>query len=424
MSLNYKNRYRIKLYVWPLLFGVLGFSLSTNVINVFRIGTVNVSIAQTLVLIMSIILAFKRGVSITTFWRALKASMKMWLLLVPLSFFAIILNSVLSLSKSFFAGLIELISVLLSILLIANLPMYTKQLMKGMIWGLLINIIVSLLAYVKWKVTGSSINFGEIFHLESYATYNTSYYFRSQGLFTESSFFVCYLCIITPIALLIKPVKRINNIILIVLSIAAIALSLSGNILIYFIELFICFLLIGKYKNREVFRPINILGVLLIGIVFFIFLAQSGRLTQFWANIRLGLAGANLFNEGNSPRIQNMRAAIEVFKESNLIGYGYNMGATVMSYRTIANTGAASTFLRMLLDLGVVGGLVYLWVFYQYCIHDLLSKRTTLLKKSIACGMIGLFSCQVSNGYPFASVLTMVMFGLVAVVNEESYLNE
>ena len=406
-------------FFWDFFFFALGLSLSTNVINIARIGTVNVSLAQAIVIVMSVCLLSKKF-SLVRVWSSLKVGFRVWLVLVLLSFFALFINSVFNLSFSFFAGLIELVSVMLAVLLIANMPQYCMTIQKGMVWGLFINVVVSLLSFFKWKLTGSAINFGELFGLDSYAFYGTPTYFRTQGLFTESSYFICYLCVSTPIALLLKPVKIINSKVLLALSFIAVTLSLSGNIAIYFLELLFCLRYEIRHRHVRVLKAINVVAVFLFVGASVAFLYYFGGIE----NIQLGFQGANLVDKSNAPRIENMKAAVSFIKKSNYIGFGYNMGATVMSASSIEHTGAASMFLRMFLDLGVLGGIAYIWIFYQYCVHDFFSKNVSVQKKALAYGMVGLFACQVSNGYPFASVLTMTMLALVASKDMEAVQEE
>lgn len=408
---------------WEFFFFALGLSLSTNVINIARIGTVNISLAQTIVIFMSVCLLFKR-ISLVRVWASLKVSFRAWLVVVLLSFFALFINSVFNLSSSFFAGLIELVSVMLAIVLIANMPQYCMTIQKGMVWGLFINVVVSLLSFFKWRLTGSAINFGELFGLDSYAFYGTPTYFRTQGLFTESSYFICYLCVTTPIALLLKPVKIIDNKVLLALSIIAVALSLSGNIVIYFLELLFCLRYEIMHRHVRVLKAINVVAFFLFVGAAAVFLYFFGGVENYWSKIQLGFQGANLVDESNAPRLENMKAAVSFIKKSNYLGFGYNMGATVMSANSIEHAGAASTFLRMILDLGVLGGIAYIWIFYQYCVHDFFSKNASIYKKALAYGMVGLFACQVSNGYPFASVLTMTMLALVACKETETIQEE
>lgn len=407
------------IFSWKLLMTIFGLSMATNVINVFKIGNTYVSIAQFVTYVLFFLLLFK-GVKIKPFLHSIKISFAFILFLVPFSFVFLYSSGYFALASTFFAGIIELLSVLLAGLVILNKRDYIPFLLKGIVIGLILNCLISIVSFMKWNITGSSINFGAIFHLDSYAFYDTSWRFRAQGLFTESSYFVCYLCVSLPIALLIKPI-RISNYIVLALVLFSAALSLSGNILTLGVELILCFFVkITLIKNA--FKKKHLLWLILLLIAFFLIFylnKDTSFVLSLSDKISEGLRGSNIFDQSNSPRLINMINSLTLIR-SNLFGFGYNMGAKVISLNFIdESSGAANTFLRIMLDLGLAGGIAYCAMFCQYSLASMFNIKYDSLRRTIGVSLFGLFACQVSNGYPFATVLTIVFLTLCTSQNRK-----
>lgn len=331
---------------------------------------------------------------------------------------------------SFFMGLISLTLSLSVYYSVISLRLYRPFIIKGLWHGFVINIIVSVLQLVMFNM-GSYFSLYDIFPEDFYyvsikwgmpGTAHLAdirewliYSYRASGLYLECSYFVASMTCVIIFCWSYRKNRAIDYILMFLLTIL-IAMSGSGNFVIYFAMLILFFVYFFVSRPKS-YQPIEKARIIIVAsLVFFVgiimvFYAAEKKIVDLdiiIAGIEESLLGANIKDEGNSERLTFMLSAIRLYF-TYPIGVGYNMASNAL--RTYSSTYAAfNYFLTVLIELGPIGLVAYLNLWYRNIMEVI--KKIEHPRKAIFIGLLAMIIFQFANGTGFTHIV-WVLLGIV-----------
>lgn len=438
-----------KMCLLNVLAFLMGLFACNNVIYLFKIGDTYINIEYVLAVITACVIFVKDS---KKFWGAFKDINKyfkafiiiMFLSVIPL---IIVFNDSLGSISSFFNGMVLFFLCFCIYIDIVALQEKKDLFINGFKIGFILNIILSLIQYITYKNGNyfSLYNYfpQPAFQINSYYGMKSSlqmssdtfniYGYRAQGFFLETSYYMAFLISSAIVLFAITKFSLFKSIIIII-AIFTIIQTSSGNMIILLSTFILYYLLKNAKRGEKNTYKINIKKIFLIYIIFSIGLifaiSQRDTISDFLINNNIvnkiikNFETANIANEGNKERFDNMKKALNLAWDYPF-GVGYNMSYTMMRNEygnEIRVTSAFNRLITIQLELGFLGTITYLIYIYQVGIKLFLKAKENY---SLALGIavFGVFVCQVGNGIGFSYPFVMFIFAL-ADIERKKYIEE
>ena len=408
-----------------------GFALCNNVIYIFNYNTfyLNVSCLVSLITLVYIIIKEKNNIS-----KYLKQIDKFFYLflffcllsVIPMFFY---FKNDLSVTNAFFNGIPSLVLIFIQYFIIIALYDHKKNIFQGILFGFIINIILSLLQYIFFQQKQVFTLYrlfpnpafqvpGDYFVLNAMPDIVSSlkiYSFRAQGLFLETSYFLTF--VIGSILIIMNIVKNnILKVILLLISLWLCIISESGNLLILLFIL-ITYLVVCFIKRKDI-KTINRKVMLLIPCIMIIvcltaiFIVNNPKITNSLDN---SLISANMEDSGNHERLLSIERGMDLIIKYPF-GIGYNMSSTIYAkeYGNEYVNAIFSTLLVNELEIGLLGNFMYI-IFSLKMIVYALRKKDNKINLALGLSALGMFACQISNGISYWLMLYIIC--IFAMIN-------
>ena len=406
---------------------LLGLFATQNIIYLFTVGATNINIEWVLALVVFVLLFLLKPTKIIQSVKSTPKEIKYYILAIFLSFIPSIIYAFISgnnFLSSYFNGLIALFLSICVFYDCISLGEFKDSIIRGLYHGLILNVVFSLLQYFYFR-SGSYLTLYSYFPQKSFfvsipwdrasALAENSYYliysYRAMGFFLECSYFVAHM---TCIILILFTYKK-NNIFLMSLFIVLtllIAISGSGNFVIYILGMILYWILAKKEKRRKLTtRTLLIsLPVLFLLIVVGTFFVSKIDTAELINGIFLSINGANINDVSNATRLTFMLSAISLYLEYPL-GVGYNIGPkALLAY---SNTHASFNYLiNMLLETGPIGLLSYLYMMGKNSLFYI--KNINITMRNLGIVVMIMWFYQFANGTGFTSII-WVLFALIVI---------
>lgn len=401
---------------------LLGLSLTTNVVYVFRIGNTCVYVAYAIALLVTVAFMFHD-----------RARGGMWLGSVDRSVWVFAGLAALSLATStvlaaagsvpqdtpavVLKGLVVLACGLAVYYSVVRLSNMRGCLVAGLALGIAFNGAVSLLQQAAFD-SGSFFTLYSLFPQDSFSI-SAKYEawvslpsgagrigsFRPQGLFLETSHLMVFLVCFAPFVFLsLKSVAAR----LAILACAAYCCftSLSPNAVFLVVEaVIIVAAAIGDAGPRRLagvrFNPAAVLMVLALLVVGVLLLLRSpGAISGAADSLARSFADLNVSSSSDEGTIERWGSMTKVLAALPLfpLGSGWNTEGGVLMYLYGSSDVASHSFaIRLALEVGVIGLASYVYVIVRHarCIRG---AAGNLRAFSLGLGVVFLFVCQVTNG--------------------------
>lgn len=346
----------------------LGFTLSSNIIYVFSVGSTYFTIAEVYSVALFIYLILARKVDWANVLNIMGLAFKLFCTAIAFTgvcAFITFLN--ISLMYRFMVGVISFCICLTTMVDVIVLFDYRISFAKGCIFGIVINGLICIIQYIFYQSNKPFTILYDLFQQDSF--HLNIYNFCAQGLFLEPSHMNQYLATIVPIVIGFMGLKTFKNKLYLAVVLMCCALSTSGTAAVVLVG-FSLFIMIKKpfrrYVNRDGF--ILMYCMAMIAAIVVVFFSDSSALTTISDNvgkyIKLAAEGSNIGDSSNAERVQSMQVALKLIPQ-NPLGCGWNMVHTLLQQRTNLGTASAySDMLEMVLEIGVLGvGLYIISVF-------------------------------------------------------------
>ena len=384
---------------------LLGISICEGISVVFSFGSTSFTFTEVLSPLVFIILFSKKNEHFFGFLKNIPLAFKLFFLIVIFSIIPGIIYFGIEALYRYLVGIIYFFVVLTMAANVYMLKGNHSSLYKGMLWGLSLNILFSLVCYISFQA-GAVISLENLFPRDNF--FKPVLSFRSQGFFLEPSHFIRYFSSI--VLILIANVRFKNQALkymLIIATIMAVILSFSGSIVILSVGLLMYFL-VKKNRTR---KQIKISTVLIFALVVFscIFLFLSSNILSNMEEIFTRIiTGADIMDVGNAERLDGMKIISKNFDVA-IIGCGWNLIGTLIETRNLGIVSAFSEILEMLIEIGFFGGLVYAFAVLSTSLNLIKEKRSEAVALGIS--LLIIFAIQGGTDYPF-NTCTMLVFGL------------
>lgn len=302
---------------------------------------------------------------------------------------------------------------------------FKNSLYKGILTGFLLNVGFSFFQFVLYR-TGNHFTLATMFPNPAFQ--QNIYWYRSQGLFLETSHYLSYLSCVFPLLILYtkdKTVKSIFTIISVLMSLyllLAVGLA-AGSTIIYILAIIITFLSsslnkIGKFKRKSIGRFIFASVIIGVGICFFVSKADMQIVKKIFDQ---SLKTSSLSDKDNVIRSTSMLQCLHSGIR-NPIGYGYNSSALFI--KSNLNLSVSSPFnylIQMLLELGYLGAIVYITIVMRFGLVNVVCGIKKKNNEQLLVGVASIFAflCQFVMGrflYPYICVV----YGLANLYINES----
>lgn len=420
---------------------LIGLFSTQNILYAFKISNTYINIIYVLA---TIIIAWKiitrdRGLIIAI--RKVDKYFKYYLCTIFLSFipyyFIIIFNNNLK-YQSLFNGLISLALGLGLYICVINFSNNKIYMIKGLWHGVMLNIVISLIQLIMFN-KGSYFSLYDWFPqpafyisipwevAQSGALSNNEfliYSYRAEGLFLECSYFVACMSSVVLLVLNEKRYSVVRSSCIIILSILII-ISNSGNLIIYVLSLIMYLIVVSStkkqgniidYSERRKFI-IKILVIIPILCIITIMVNQVYNfknilnLSSIYESIVQGISEANLFDTGNTTRLQYMLNSFGIITKY-IFGTGYNMSTTVLQYE-IGIVTPFNFFIKICLEQGIVGLMSYILFLINTIFILIKTKVNPQQNKILAISVICIAIFQFGNGSGFMPYVWLI-FGICA----------
>ena len=401
---------------------LLGLSLTTNVIYLFKIGNTCVYIGYIVACIAALYLftmnrqagKIKLGFIDRSIWMFAGLT---GLSLVP-SLVQAATGSLPAVAPIVvLKGLAVLVCGIITYCVVICLGEWTESLVKGIAIGIILNGILSVVQQLafesgsfftlcRWFPQGSfyvSAPWETWGQLPAVAEGITTY--RAQGLFLEASHLSVFLVCMTPLVFLFLK----NFFIKILVSVSSIyccILSYSPNIAFLIIELFVLFYFAHAANKGR--RPFNQrVGALTILMAFFIFcitmllvIAKPQLITGIFDLVESSISDVNVESTTDTGTLERWSSMLKAISAAFQYPFsaGWNTESITLQFLYGSSDVASHSFcIRLLLELGILGVIAYVYVIYRHS-FPLLSKMNIVRLRCLGLAVIFLFVCQASNG--------------------------
>lgn len=424
---------------------LIGLSVSNNVMYAFKINNTYINFSFIVSVITFVYLIFIKKKKIFNDIKKINGFMKLFIIFILISGISMLLVCT---NKNFYSSYISgIIYFIIGLTLYLNVFMLKenkKSVMKGIVWGFILNVLLSFIQYVTY-LGGNCFSLFEIFPQNAFQVCNyrlksslTMYIssYRAQGIFLETSYYMAYIAS-TILIFGVSNVKYIyKTILLIICTFCVINSSSATVVLIIFSVLIYCILNKLKFKEKEdkSYKMskswfITILLVLLVFICVIIGYAFNDNfksivnLEEIFNKLQSNFKSANLNDESNSERAEGFENGLSLIKKYP-IGVGYNLMTKVMQKEFEGEMRVYTTYnylITLCIEIGVVGAMMFV-LYILNLSYKLIWKGKSKEKLAIGISALCTFIGQVACGFNFILIpYVMLIYGLADLESRKEY---
>lgn len=418
-----------------LLIFLFGFTLCNNVVYIFRFNDtyLNIGFLITILLFLFEVIVEKKNP--LYYMRKINIYFKIFILFCIISAIPMFLFVSEEISKtSYISGLIYLF---LGIMIYLDVIMCCKDkklIYKGICYGVLINVVFSLIQYVTYKAGNcfslfvwfpqNAFQVSNINLRSALTMYISSY--RAQGVFLETSYYMAFIACTIPI-FLEKTEKASSKFIIMAISLFCALNSSSGIIALIFVSLILYWgsrnFKSQKIKRTTIVQILIILVLMAIGMLITILLQEDIiGMENIIEKVNYSLQSSNILDEDNHERATAMNNAIKAIKKYPF-GVGYNMMTKIMKYEFIGQMKVYSTYnylFTLILENGIIGAIPFVAFILNISLKNILNK--TKEKRFIGVSALVLFVSQIFCGFHFILMpFIMLIYAMADIEREECH---
>lgn len=409
--------------LWGIAAFALGLSLATNVIYVLKIGNTSVYIGYIVAVIVAFPLVLRDMKSGGPHLTLIDKSLWVFAFVCLLSVFPSIVSAGMGFVPddeplTVLKGLIVLICGVLVYYAVVSLESQRRSLIAGLAVGIAVNGVISVFQQVAFN-SGSYFSLYTLFPQDAFSISakweiwsnlpvgaEHINVFRPQGLFLEASHLMVFLVCFAPFVFLSLR-STVAKAIVAVSAVYACATSMSPNSVFLIMEVLVLafFVLSGRrFQTRLSETRLNpllvlfVLAILLLSILGFVLKPEI--LINALNSIGRSLADLNISSttdDGTLERWDSMLKALAAVSQFPF-GAGWNTESQVLVFLYGSSDVASHSFvIRLLLELGVVGLVSYLYMMARHSMR-LVAERKDLYAFALGVGVLFMLLCQAANG--------------------------
>jgi len=388
---------------------LLGLSVSEGISAVFSFGNTFFTIAEVFSPILLLFLCLRDTKGITSFIRNVPFGFKLLFIAIVGSIIpglAYFMSA--SIIYRYCVGIIYLLIALTTAINAFILRESKNAIIKGLYIGLVGNVLYTILCYVAFQ-SGTVITLTHFIHRAGFYAPTAS--FRSQGFFLEPSHFIRYVGTVG--LLVISSTKMRHSLIkysLVLAAVIALVLSYSGSLAILAIGFVLYWSGTRDSVNFGRARP-RTLALIFVVLLISIFAMDGFDINEYYdfegAFSRI-INGADITDEGNTERFESMQTILGNLG-SIMLGCGWNLTGTFIQTENLGITAAFSDILELLLEIGVVGVLLY--VGSAVALSLSLWKTRDRYSRALSVTLLVILALQIGTDYALNTCI-MLTFGL------------
>lgn len=399
---------------------LLGIIVCNNVIYAFKINNTYINIAFIASIIIFLYLIIFRHKKL---FKAIKNINIYFKIFIIICFLSVIPMIIFCDNKSFYTsyitGIVYLIVTLTIYINVYFLKSEKEYIYKGLLYGFLLNVILSLIQYITY-LAGSCFSLFEFFPQDAFQVCNinlksamTMYIpsYRAQGFFLETSYYMIFLAS-TIMLYRARTKNNFRNLLVILIALFCMVNSTTATMVLVFMAMILYFIInkvkTSKEKKKEIVTGYKILGICACFLALLIMLLVSNKFTQYfnfeemWDKISTSMLTADINNEDNEERSQAMDNGIKLALKYPF-GGGYNLMTKLMMEEYNGEMKVYTTFnyfITLCIEIGIVGALIFTIYIISLTIKLTIKTKD---KKKIAIGISVLvtFIGQVACGTNF-----------------------
>ena len=309
-----------------------------------------------------------------------------------------------------------------------------------MIYGFVLNVLLSLLQYITYLL-GNCFSLFEFFPQEAFQVCNinlksamTMYIssYRAQGFFLETSYYMIFLAA-TIMLYRSRTKNNFKNLMIILIGLFCMINSTTGTMVLVFIAMILYFIFcrlnirIEKDKKKKFkfeYKALGICSCILIALVMLLFsnnFIEYFNIEEMWKKVSTSFLSSDISNEDNAERSDAMLKGLKLAIKYPL-GAGYNLMTKLMLEEYSGEMRIYTTFnyfITLCIEIGVVGALIFMGYIISLTIKLVIKGKD---RKKIAIGISALvtFIGQVACGVNFVLIpFVMLIYGLADLESRE-----
>lgn len=414
-SCEYLGEYKIDSFFATLL----GIFVANNIIYITKIGNTYINIVHFYSVFLFLYIIFKDKNAINSIVKYFSKTLLIYLIVIMCSSFTVLLIFKGDYFSRYINGILLLFMNLTIYMNILYYKKYYIYVIKGVFYGVLINIIFCFVQYGLY-LSGIVFTLDKLFPQPSFSIPRYGQ-FNLQGLFLEPSHFMGYIICTGILSAFFINNKRFRQVIFTMSLIIVVILTNSANMVLFGGLLFIFFIILRKRIIRKYEIKIkNLLIFLLIAIfITLIFYFRYEEILQIIHNIDLpnklkkGFNDFNIMNVTNKERLENISHGFDILLKYPL-GVGYNMETTIyeIEFENLINNASYSFFISNQLELGIMGTVIFF--IFTISIFIRLFRSYKIYNKVLAISLLGTTIFMWGNGVRFPSYI-WIIYGLSSI---------
>ena len=412
---------------------LIGLLASSNIFYIFRLNTFCLWFDIVVSLIIFFKILFKKKLSY-----CLSKTSKLFNFFALFCFLSLIPCLIYNIDRLDFVmscvyGLIELIIIYIYYLAIIYLKNEEEYITNGILIGLILNILYSIIQYVGFNSSkvisfaylfpNSSFQISGVYDVLYYDSIQTTlkiYFYRASGFFLETSYFFIY-CIGALFVIKRTPKVAKSNLLYSILVLATVILMFMSKTenLVIFLIIYTIYLICDKFIEKKGLK-IRKDTLLKFSILVITFVLSLGLFKEFRNLINTSVSNgieylSNItFNDQSSnARFKSINDGLDLFL-THPFGIGYNTSAKTINlmYNDVS---IFSTFMSLLVEIGIVGSTFY-WLFPLKSVFLLFKSKK---KKNIILGFatLSLIILQITNGISISKLHFIMLVYCLADIN-------
>lgn len=441
-----KFKRSVKWDSWGALAFVFGLVFVQGIVYVTKVGNLYVDVVYPFaVIVLSLNFAFRPRITLQSIESCFYKGMTPFLSVVVLSVFLAVGSSITHVGvhiSSCVNGLVVLLFSLIIYFAVISLRDRMRFLVRGLFFGLLVNILVSFFQYAAFQ-SGTAFTLYDYFPQPAFYisvpwgagsawAQNLRYLvysFRAQGLYLEVSYFVGAATMIYVVSMGFLDMSGTAKAVVFLLLLFLFAMSNTGNLVLFIgFTLLTHFLLsashdkttsflTNKRSSAEWIVQLVVIAVL-VGLCIYALsniddVTSALDVDNLVKGLQGGIESSDISNSDNRERFLFMQNGLSEFMRYPW-GGGYNMAPTLTFY----DFGTNATFsyvLTLLVEMGPIGLIAYGYLVLSMVLRLLVNDGRLIGSKAcVAVALIALLVFQTGNGIGLTPI-AWVIFALASI---------
>ncbi|MEN6460265.1 MAG: O-antigen ligase family protein [Syntrophomonas sp.] len=397
---------------------ILGLLSTNNIVYLFVVGTTPIMLICVYSVVCLFLILLFQGGRIVNFTKYITLDLKLFFIGIFVSIVSILLFNIGN-AYQWLVGIVDLLLYLTIVILVIVVKDYRKSIMRGILIGLIINVLFIAYAYYLY-LHGTVFTLSEVFPAVNVKIAYIGNDFRGWGLFKEPGHLMRFIAIF--ILLLWEELfgsLSVKSISVMAMIAFMVMFSESASILILVFGIFLYIFIAGRTNPGKFLQAVAIIAFAILSLVL---LATRISVLQTLLNtFTAGFVDAFVPSGGNSTRFTGIDSVLGIIKEYPLIGCGWNTLTKLFISNDLYNLnnakGAYSEGLSLIAEVGLWS--LFYFGFLIRKTWSFLKNRKDLHTLALGCSLLIYFVLYFTTDFCIDGG-SAILLGLVLIKSKEN----